>query len=93
MAGVKGRSGGARPGSGPKPKPAVDAALIDSAAEFLLQVMQGKLKPSVDQMTAAKALLSASAAGKKEAKQEAAKSAGAGKFGPSGAPLTLVKTA
>ena len=90
MAGVKGRSGGPRPGSGrPKKKP--DAALqvepakadaTEEARGFLQRVMRGEVDPSPAQLHAAKALLSAGVkvapAGKKEAAEEASKTAHAG---------------
>lgn len=64
MAGVKGKSGGARPNSGgarpgagrkPKPPAAVD---YDDPLEFLRQVWCGKIKASPDQVRAASAALS-----------------------------------
>lgn len=97
MAGVKGRSGGARPGAGRKPKAPM---LIDSTAlltsdpkQFLTALMndvQADIKIRAD---AAKALLSAElrsaeSKGKKTEQAEAAKKA-AGRFS-SVAPPKLV---
>lgn len=101
MAGVKGRSGGARPGSGPKPRPPqteiADAeagnALPSEAEAFLRLVMLGQVVPSVPQLEAAKMLArlhAAPAGGKKEAAKNAAKQATAGRFSPASAPKLVV---
>ena len=106
MAGVKGRSGGARPNSGGKRegagrKPAAPV-LIDSQAlltsdpkQFLTALMndvEADIKVRAD---AAKALLSAElraavAKGKKVEKQDAAKKAAGGKFSAAAPPLRVV---
>lgn len=95
MAGVKGRSGGKRQGSGRNP---ADPVIIDSEAlltrnptQFLTALMND---PSADikvRADAAKALLaaelrSAEAKGKKDVRQEAANKAGSGKFAPAQPP-------
>ncbi|MFM9926908.1 hypothetical protein VLK31_28250 [Variovorax sp. H27-G14] len=99
MPGVKGRSGGARPGAGrPKKDPADDLTIATSGeqtpAEFLATVMNSNMVADKLRIDAAKALLSAEVrraenSGKKEAKAAAAKTAGAGKFA-SAAPPKLV---
>jgi phage terminase small subunit len=98
MAGKPGRSGGARVGAGRKPraKPVgVDSPERDPL-EFLLDVMQGKVHPSPDQLKAAIAATQYTHAkrgegGKKEAKQDAAVEAAAGRFRPKPPPLRAVK--
>lgn len=71
MAGVKGRSGGARPGAGRKPKVASEAAKataqpgaqtaagagLSDAKEFLEGVIQGRILASEAELRAATALL------------------------------------
>lgn len=81
MAGVKGRSGGARPGSGPKPKPGrkTKAKCYQTADpdEFLKALMQDSKADFKDRMAAALALKKVGRAagpmGKKEQLNEAAK--------------------
>lgn len=97
MAGVKGRSGGARPNSGPKKRPpaACDAA---DAMDFLDQVMRGLIVPSVAQLDAAKTVARLTVApptgaGKKDEREQAAKKASTGRFGAAPAPLKLVNRA
>lgn len=97
MAGVKGRSGGARPnsggkreGAGRKPK-APGSTVTRDPLQFLLDVMQGKVDPSPAQLKAAQAAAQYVHAkkgegGKKEAKGDAAKAAGAGRFAPASGP-------
>lgn len=97
MAGVKGRSGGARPGAGrPKNEPVkLELNVIyDEPDKFLKAVMNDSGTEAKLRVDAAKALLSAQVrraenGGKKEAKAAAAKTAGAGKFA-SAAPPKLV---
>lgn len=97
MAGVKGRSGGARPGAGrPKKEPVVLtlSMVYDEPEKFLKAVMNDNGTEAKLRIDAAKALLSAQVrraenGGKKEAKAAAAKTAGAGKFA-SAAPPRLV---
>lgn len=90
MAGVKGRSGGARPNSGPKPRPPAQAAIGDDPHKFLLDIMQGLVVPSAAQLSAAKSLLAAQTRGKKVVAADRAKQAAAGRFKPRGGPLKLV---
>ena len=96
MSGVKGKSGGKRPGAGRKPAPKVVIAgpapfTVESLAHkdpqtFLMALMndiEADVKVRAD---AAKALLpfmhqKLGEGGKKDLKQEAAKKAGTGKFG------------
>ena len=66
MAGVKGRSGGARPGAGRKPKEP-DLVSTDDSKTFLTQAMQGVIEPSPAQLKAAIALLGVQHAKKTEA--------------------------
>lgn len=67
MAGVKGRSGGARPGSGPKPKPPVKKRgkgyQTEDPDEFLRAVMRDPGADFKDRMAAALALKKAGKAG------------------------------
>ena len=80
MAGVKGRSGGARPNSGPKPKEPVYLTLstvYDEPDKFLKAVMNDSGTEAKLRVDAAKALLSAQVrraenGGKKEEKAAAA---------------------
>ena len=107
MAGVKGRSGGARPNSGPRPKEPVKLAIPEPITEslahkdpkiFLLALMndiEADVKLRAD---AAKALLpfmhqKLGEGGKKDEKANAAKKASTGKFGAAPPPLKLVNGA
>lgn len=93
MAGVKGRSGGARPNSGPKPKEPVYLPLstvYDEPDKFLKAVMNDSGTDAKLRVDAAKALLSAQVrraenGGKKEAQQAAAKKV-ASKFAAAAPP-------
>jgi len=90
MAGVKGKSGGARPNAGRKPKPPTLAEGKD-AVEFLAQVMQGLIDPSPAQLEAAKALVRLVADdGKKARRQQAAEKVSTGKFGAAEPPRLVV---
>lgn len=94
MAGVKGKSGGAREGAGRKPKPPADSGIGD-AKEFLERVVRGDIVASAQQLNAAKALLpyqhkKLGEGGKKEKQQEEAGKV-AGRFSPA-APPRLVAT-
>lgn len=81
MAGVKGRSGGARPNSGPKPKEPQYlslSAIYEEPEKFLQAVMNDSGSDGKLRVDAAKALLSAKVrraehGGKKEQLQAAAK--------------------
>lgn len=102
MAGVKGKSGGARPGAGRKAAPpvlipAVNAVKVQDVADepesirFLRQVVQDVSLDAKIRLDAAKALAPFEAVkkgeiGKKEDRQQAAKKAGAGKFAPATPP-------
>lgn len=101
MAGVKGRSGsgGARPGAGRKPKPkeppkAPAVVASRDPLEFLLDVMQGTVVPTKEQLRAAVAATQykhpkKGDAGKKEGAAEKAKAAAAGKFGAAQPPRLI----
>lgn len=95
MAGAKGRSGGARPGAGRKPKEPVliaSAALLTSDPKQFLTALMNDVEADIKvRADAAKALLSAElraseSKGKKEVKQEAAKKVAGGKFAAASAP-------
>lgn len=94
MAGVKGRSGGARPGSGPKPKPArkskAKAYQTEDPDEFLRAVMKDSRADFKDRMSAALALKkmgkSGVPLGKKEQRQQAAQAVVSRDLAPSAAP-------
>ncbi|SDP28861.1 phage terminase small subunit [Paracidovorax cattleyae] len=94
MAGVKGRSGGARPGAGrPKKEPVVLplSTVYDEPDKFLRAVMNDSGTEAKLRVDAAKALLSAQVrraenGGKKEQARAAAKTAGAGKFASAAPP-------
>lgn len=96
MPGVKGRSGGARPGAGrPKKDPAEELTIAtngkQSPAEFLATVMNDNAVADKLRIDAAKALLSAEVrrvenGGKKEQAKAAAKTAGAGRFASAAPP-------
>lgn len=105
MAGVKGRSGGARPnsggarpGAGRKPK-VVAPVVIETSPDpqkFLLDLMNDPAADPRMRLEAAKALMpfmhgKPGASGKKEERAQAAKKAGSGKFAPVAPPLRLVK--
>lgn len=91
MAGVKGRSGGARKGAGRKPRPpAIVDGEVGDAKGFLERVVRGELLPSAAQLDAAKALLpyqhrKLGEAGKKEQRQEQAGQV-RGRFAPAAPP-------
>lgn len=93
MAGVKGRSGGARSGAGRKPKPPTIlqlAATYDDPAKFLAAVMNDSETDLKIRTDAAKALMpykhqKLGEGGKKEQKQAAAEKV-AGRFSASAPP-------
>lgn len=93
MAGVKGKSGGARPGAGRKPNPPaiIDlAATYDDPEKFLRAVMNDSMTDAKLRIDAAKALMPyvhprKGEGGKKEAIGEAAKKV-AGRFSASAPP-------
>lgn len=103
MAGVKGRSGGprqnsggARQGSGRKPKPKEpqqppQVVVSRDPLDFLLDVMQGTVVPTREQLRAAIAATQykhpkKGDAGKKDDAAEAAKKAASGKFSAAAPP-------
>ena len=90
MAGVKGRSGGARPGAGRPPKKA-DSNRFDDPLEFLKAVWRGEVQASPAQVRAATASLpfihrKLGEGGKKAVLDGKAKHAGSGKFAASAPP-------
>ena len=107
MAGVKGRSGGARPNSGPRPKepvkldvpvPVTESLAHKDPKVFLLALMNDLEADVKLRADAAKALLpfmhqKLGEGGKKDEKANAAKKASAGKFASSAPPLKLVNGA
>jgi phage terminase small subunit len=99
MAGMPGRSGGARPGAGRKPAPKPDPVVCseEDPLVFLKSVMQGAIDPSPSQLKAAIAAAQyvhrkAGEGGKKDERANAAKVAAKGKFAAAPAPLKLVNT-
>ncbi len=97
MAGVKGRSGGARPGAGRKPAPKLPLAVVAAPTplEFLLSVMNDA---GADPALRVKAATTAAQymhirkqdGGKKDEQADKAKKAATGKFAAAAAPLKLV---
>ena len=104
MAGVKGKSGGSRPGAGRKPKEstfiAPEQAVVVSGEPLdplptLELIALGHMEVSALQMKALLALLpytntKKGEGGKKDIKADDAKKAGAGKFAAAAPPLKLV---
>jgi phage terminase small subunit len=100
MAGVKGRSGGPRLGSGRKRKPPsiIEGAPTESPLAFLTAVMNDEKQDARLRVRAAVAAAQyvhhkIGDGGKKADQRNAAKKAGIGKFAPAPAPLKLVKNA
>ncbi len=100
MAGVKGKSGGARPGAGRKPKVPLPLVVPPATAplDFLLSVMND---PLADPALRVKAATTAAQyvhirkqdGGKKDEVLDRAKSVAAkSKFAPAAAPLKLVRS-
>lgn len=98
MAGVKGRSGGARPGAGRKSKAAKAALTVPEGEDplaFMLSVMKN---PEMDVRVRMQAAISAAPyvhqkpgeSGKKEAKDKAAKDAASNRFAPAAPPRLVV---
>ena len=97
MAGVKGRSGGARPGAGRKPAPKLPLTVpvAPTPLEFLLSVMNDA---GADPALRVKAATTAAQymhirkvdGGKKDEQAEKAKAAATGKFSAAPPPLKLV---
>lgn len=106
MAGVKGKSGGARknsggvrPGAGRKPKQkstiSTEVSTDNDPKTFLATVMNDPMADARLRLDAAKALLPYVAekpgeVGKKEQRAQAAKKVSGGKFAPVAPPLRLV---
>ena len=99
MAGVKGRSGGKRPGAGRKVAEPVfiraESLLTSDPKQFLTALMNDGEADIKIRADAAKALLAAElrmaeAKGKKSELADAAKKAGSGKFGMSAPPKLVV---
>lgn len=95
MAGAKGKSGGARPGSGPKKRPPVPFDGGMDMLEFLQKVALGHLEASSEQVRAAIAAVQythtkRSDGGKKEERQQAAEQA-ASKFRRQSPPKLVAK--
>lgn len=100
MAGVKGKCGGPRANSGgkregagrkPNPKPEVEVIAARDMLDMLQQVALGYVEATPIQVRAAIAAVQYTHAkkgegGKREAKGDAAKTAGAGKFAPASGP-------
>ena len=89
MAGVKGRSVGARPGAG-RPKAPPEPTPVDDARDFLTAVMRGEITPSTAQLDAAKTLLRAQATGVKAERQKKADAVAVGKFAAAEPPRLVV---
>lgn len=104
MAGVKGRSGGARPNSGPKPKEPVKLDIPVPVGEtlahkdpkvFLLALMNDLEADVKLRADAAKALMpfmhsKLGEGGKKDQRQDAAKKVAGGKFAAAAPPKLVV---
>jgi phage terminase small subunit len=104
MAGVKGRSGGARPntggarpGAGRKPKPKPETVVVPDVdmLEFLKKVAQGLIEATPIQVRAAIAAVQythtkTGDGGKKDALKEAAEQASTGRFKGKAPPLRVV---
>lgn len=104
MAGVKGRSGGARPNTGgarpgagrpPKDAPIIKIGAKDDPLTFLREVMNDPDADARLRIDAAKALMPyvhkrIGDQGKKDERQDAAKKASEGKFKPAEAPKLVI---
>lgn len=97
MAGMKGRSGGARPGAGRKP--ALKPVPVPQDESDMLQLLQNIARGLTDatplQVRAAIAAvqythIKKGDGGKKDEQAEKAKDAAAGRFGPAKPPLKIV---
>lgn len=99
MAGVKGRSGGARKGAGGKPKPLVYLPHLDGgedALDFLAAVRRDKKAPADLRVRAAISEaqythVRTRDGGKNVAKSDKAKEAAKGRLAPGAPPLRVVK--
>lgn len=97
MAGVKGRSGGARPGAGRKPAPIVPISVPVAATplDFLLSVMNDagaapELRVKAATTAAQYLHIRKVDGGKKDEQADKAKQAATGRFAASEPPLKLV---
>jgi hypothetical protein len=94
MAGVKGRSGGARPGAGRKPKQPTPTKHNDPL-DFLRAVWKGELQASPNQVKAASAALPfihpRQGEGGKKNKRQAEAEKVASRFAPAAPPRLVVK--
>lgn len=97
MAGVKGRSGGARPGAGRKPKPPPVPVRVEGedTLKLLQDIAFGRIDATPLQVRAAIAAVQYTHAkvgggGKKEARDEGAKRVAQGKFAPAATPRLAV---
>lgn len=97
MAGVKGRSGGVRAGSGRKPKPKALPTVIegDDTLKLLQDIAFGRIPATTIQVRAAIAAVQythvkRSDGGKKEEQADKAKRAGGGKFAAAAPPKLVV---
>lgn len=99
MAGVKGRSGGARAGAGRKPKPKVATPPVPQPDQDMLTLLQnvalGRTEVTSLQVRAAIAAVQYTHAkrgegGKKDEAAERAKKAAAGRFAPKAPPKLVV---
>lgn len=99
MSGVKGRSGGARTGSGPKPRPQVYLEHLDGgedALDFLAAVRRDRNAPADLRVRAAiveaqYTHVRTKDGGRNKAKGENSKAAATGKFAPGAPPLRVVE--
>lgn len=100
MAGMKGRSGGARPGAGrPKRVPEAPTRIADGTTmlQMLQDVALGRTTATALQVRAAIAAvqyshIKARDGGKKDAQADAAVKASTGRYRQSKAPLSIVKS-
>ena len=94
--GPRANSGGARPGAGRKPKAPVPVATTEAdPKDFLLALMQDVTADQKVRLDAAKTLMpfihmKLGEGGKKDEKQRAAQTAGAGKFAASAPPKLAI---
>lgn len=98
MAGVKGKSGGARPGAGRKPKPQPEVQKLSASLDMLSMLQQvalGQVQATPLQVRAAIAAVQYTHTkkldgGKKDEAADKAKKASTGKFAASAPPKLIV---
>lgn len=98
MAGVKGKSGGARPGAGRPPKPKPEPVVVEGGRdmlELLQDIALGKIDATAIQVRAAVAAVAYTHqkredGGKKEQAATRAKKAAGGKFASAAPPKLVV---